>query len=100
MGFIKDVLRRSAILKQGQDLAAQFAKRMPKDRVTDAKRVDTEFDILLGNALGYQRKASLGVFGKSHLINSLQWALIEQGFEKDFAMTIGNRLATRLAAAQ
>jgi hypothetical protein len=100
VGFFKDVFSRSDISSQGKDLARQFSKRLPKERVGDVKRVDVEFDILLGNALGFQRKKGLGVFGKSHLVNSLQWSLVEEGYAKDFAMEIGNRLATRLASTE
>jgi len=38
------------------------------------------------------------VFGKSHLVNTLQWTLVEEGFDKDFAQNIGSQLARKLAA--
>jgi len=98
VGLIADLFSRGAIARQGQDLARQFAKRLPKERVGDAKRVAIELEVLVGNALGYQRKADLGVFGKSHLVNSLQWALIEDGYPKEFSQDIGSQLARKLAA--
>jgi len=98
VGFLSDLFSRKAIAAQGTDLARQFAKRLPKDKLGDEKRVSAEFDILLGNALGYQRKANLGFFGKSQLVNSLQWALVEAGFAEDFARGIGSELASRLAS--
>lgn len=98
MGFVSDLFSRNAIGTQGKDLARQFAKRLTKDRVNDSKRVAAEFDILVGHALGYERKTGLGVFGKSHLVNSFQWALIDEGYAEEFAKEIGNQLAMKLAA--
>lgn len=98
MGFLSDLSSRAATAAQGKELARQFAKRLPKERVTDEKRVTAEFEILVGNALGYQRRANLGFYGKSSLINNLQWALIEDGFPRAFAKQIGSELAVKLAA--
>lgn len=100
MGFVSDLFSRSTISAQGKELATQFSKRLTKERTGDAKRVAAEYDILVGNALGYQRKASLGVLGKSQLINSFQWALIDEGYTESFAREIGGQLAMRLAASE
>ncbi len=98
MGFLSDLTARSAIAAQGKDLARQFAKRLPRERIEDEKRVAAEFEILVGNALGYQRRANLGFYGKSSLVNNLQWALIEGGYPQEFAKRIGSELAMKLAA--
>jgi hypothetical protein len=81
-------------------LARQFGQRLTKDRIGDAKRVATEFDVLAGNALGYQRRLGLGVLGTSSLVNTFQWALIEDGYPMEFAQEIGKQLAVKLAADQ
>ena len=99
MGFISDVLSRSKIESEGKELARQFAKRLTKERAGEEKRVSAEFEILLAHALGYRRKSGLGVLGTSHLANSFQWGLIEEGWDADFAKEIGSRLAVKLAAA-
>jgi len=100
VGFLSDLFSRNAIGTQGKELAQQFSKRLTKERLGDAKRVAAEFDILSGNALSYQRKVNLGVLGKSHLVNSLQWTLIDDGYPEDFAKEIGGQLAMKLAASE
>ena len=100
VGFFSDLFSRKAIGAQGADFALQFGKRLTKERVEDEKRVAAEFDILVGKVLGYQRKSELGVLGTSHLVNSVQWSLIDQGFPTDFSKHIGSQLALRLAAGQ
>ena len=100
MGLISDLLSRGAIAKQGKLLAKQFALRLTKEREGDAKRVSAEYEILVGDAIGYQRKANLGVVGKSHLTNSIQWALVDEGFSEKFAKEIGGQLAITLAASE
>jgi len=99
VGFISDLVSRNAIGKQGRLLAKQFALRLTKGREGDSKRVAAEYEILVGDALGYQRRAELGVVGKSHLTNSIQWALVEEGFSEEFSRDIGGRLAITLAAS-
>jgi hypothetical protein len=100
VGVFSDIISRKAIGAHGQDLARQFASRLTKERLGDAKRVEAEFQIMSGNALGYHRKANLGIFGTSHLVNSFQWALIEDGYPSEFARDIGNQLAVKLAAGE
>ncbi len=98
MGLFSDLFSRKKIGEEGRALALQFAKRLPKDRVGDAKRVASEYEILVGDALGYQRRANLGVLGKSELVNSFQWALIAEGYTEEFAKELGGQLAVTLAA--
>ncbi len=98
MGFLSDLLSRGSIGTQGKDLAERFAKRLPKERTTDSKRVEAEFEILAGSALDLRRKSNLGVLGTSHLANSVQWALVDAGYTEEFARQIGSQLAVRLAA--
>jgi hypothetical protein len=100
VGFISDVMGRKDIDQQGRLLAQQFAKRLSKERAGDAKRVAAEYQVLLGDAVGYQRRMSLGFVGKSRLVNALQWTLVEQGFAEDFARDIGSQLAITLAASE
>lgn len=100
MGFIADLLSRKQTLEQGRALASQFAKRLPVEKVSDEKRVSAEYDILKANAVGYQRRANLGVVGKSQLVNSIQWALIASGYPEEFSKEIGGQLAVTLAASR
>lgn len=97
MGFLSDVLSRGAIAAQGAELARSLARRLPVERVGEEKKVAVEFDILVGTALGYQRKANLGVLGKSHLVNSFQWTLIQDGYPEAFSQDLGSKLAVLLA---
>lgn len=98
MGFLTDLVSRRKISEQGETLARQFAKRLTKDRAGDEKRVLAEYEILVGDAIGYQRRARLGVLGKSSLVNSFQWTLVAEGFDQEFAREIGGQLAVTLAA--
>jgi hypothetical protein len=98
VGFLSDLVSRKKISEQGQTLARQFAKRLTKERAGDEKRVKAEYEILVGDAVGYQRRAQLGVLGKSALVNSFQWALVAEGFSEDFAKELGGQLAVTLAA--
>lgn len=100
MGFFSDLLSRKDIGKQGTLLAQQFSKRLTKERAGDAKRVAAEYDVLVGDALGYQRRAALGFLGKSQLVNALQWSLVAEGFTEEFAKDIGSQLAITLAATK
>ena len=98
MGLISDLRSRKETIEQGKLLARQFGQRLTKERIADAKRVATEFDVLAGNALGFQRRVNLGVLGTSSLVNTFQWALVDEGYPKEFAQEIGNQLAVKLAA--
>lgn len=98
MGIFSDLVSRKRIAAQGKELAAKFMQRLPQERVSDAKRVAVEFEILAGTALEYRRKDALGLLGTSQLVNSFQWAMIESGYEEAFAREIGNQLAVKLAA--
>jgi hypothetical protein len=100
LGFISDLLTRKQTIEQGRQLASQFAKRIPVEKVSDEKRVAAEYDILKANAVGYQRRANLGVYGKSQLVNSIQWALIASGYPETFSKEIGGELAVTLAASR
>jgi hypothetical protein len=100
LGLISDLLSRKKTIEQGRLLASQFAKRVAVDKVSDEKRVAAEFDILKANAVGYQRRENLGVYGKSQLVNSLQWSLIAGGYPEGFAKEIGGQLAVTLAASR
>ena len=91
-------MSRKAIGEKGRELADQFAKRLTLERVGNAERVKAEFEILSGKALDYRRKAGLGVFGTSQLVNNFQWRLVELGYAEEFSRQIGNQLAINLAA--
>jgi hypothetical protein len=93
-------MSRSQIGAQGTDLGRRFAKRLPKDQIENAKRVTAEYEMLVADAVGYQRRAQLGFLGKSHLVNSLQWSLIAEGYSADFAKEIGGQLAVTLASTR
>jgi len=90
-------MSRAKIQAEGKEMARQFAQRVNKERIRDAKHVAAEFSILAGHAVGFRRKSSLGVLGTSQLVNSFQWGLIEAGWSSEFAKDIGNQLAVKLA---
>ena len=98
MGLISDLQSRKETIEQGKLLAREFGQRLTTERIADTKRVAAEFEVLAGNALGFQRRVKLGVLGTSSLVNTFQWALVEEGYPKDFAHEIGNQLAVKLAA--
>lgn len=98
MGLISDLRSRKQTREQGQQLAREFGQRLTLERIGDAKRVATEFYIVVGNARGFQRRVNLGVLGTSSLVNTFQWALVEEGFPQAFAQDIGNQLAVKLAS--
>lgn len=98
MGLIADFRRRKEIDEFARTLAAQVLKRLPADLLSDEKKRRAEIEIALGHAQGFQRKAHLGAFGKSRLVNNLQWALIEGGYTTGIARSIGYEIATRIAA--
>jgi hypothetical protein len=100
LGLLSDLLSRGEIDQQGRDLARKFVNRVPKEKTEDAKRVTAEFELLVGDAVGYQRRANLGVLGKSRLVNSFQWALISEGYDQEFAKEIGGQLAVTLATTR
>ncbi len=97
MGFFADFSKRKEIDAFATTLASQLVQRLPVHRLDDEKRRRTEFEIALGHAQGYHRKARLGTFGKSRLINSFQWALIEMGYDGKLARQIGYEFAERIA---
>lgn len=99
MGFISDLLSRKDIDAQGQDLARRFAKRVPKDKTGDAKRVAAEYELLVGDAVSYQRRANLGLVGKSRLVNSFRWTLAGDGYSEDFVKEVSGQLAVTLASS-
>jgi hypothetical protein len=99
LGLISDIMARGKIQAEGKEMARQFALRVSKERIGEAKHVAAEFNILAGHAVGFRRKTNLGVIGTSQLVNSFQWSLIEEGWNKDFAKDIGNQLAVKLAGA-
>jgi len=90
-------MSRGKIQAEGKEMARQFALRVSKDRIGETKHVAAEFNILAGHAVGFRRKTQLGVIGTSQLVNSFQWGLIDDGWNKDFAKDIGNQLAVKLA---
>lgn len=100
MGFIADFRKRKEIDEFARSLAEQVLRRLPVAQVKDAKKLQAEIEIALGHAQGFQRKAQLGTFGKSRLVNTLQWALIERGYVPEVAKDIGYQLASRIAAAK
>jgi hypothetical protein len=97
LGLISDFMARRKIQAEGREMARQFARRVSKERIGETKHVAAEFGILAGHAVGFRRKSNLGVIGTSQLVNSFQWGLIEEGWNKDFAKDIGNQLAVKLA---
>jgi len=98
VGYISDILSGKAIDEEAKRLAAQFIKRLPKERTGDSKRLTAETSILMGHALGYQRQARLGMIGKSRLANTFQWALVEEGYDQAVAKELGQKIARTLAA--
>lgn len=100
MGFLADFMQRKQIDSEAKTLAVQFAKRLPKERSGDAKRVAAEIQILLGHAKGFQRRSSLGLYGKSRLANTFQWTLIENGYDKALASEISREIASRLSISK
>ena len=97
MGLIADFVRRKEIDEFARALAAQVLRRLPVESLKDQKKVHSEIEIALGHAQGFQRKARLGTFGKSRLVNTFQWALIESGYGPEIAKDIGYRIASRIA---
>jgi hypothetical protein len=97
LGFFADFWKRKEIDAFATTLASQLVQRLPVQRLGDEKRRKAEFEIALGHAQGYQRKAKLGTFGKSRLVNSFQWALVEKGYDGKLARKIGYEIAIRIA---
>jgi hypothetical protein len=100
VGLLSDFMSRKETDAYAAEMATQFINRLPVDRTQDAKRVNAEFEILLGHARGFQRKAGLGVMGTSRLANGFQWGLIERGYDAEFARDMGKRLAVKLAESK
>ena len=100
MGFLSDLFERKKTVARGRELAMAFSKRLSKEKITDEKRVATEYDLLKADAVAYQRRANLGVIGKSQLVNSFQWTLIAEGYPEEFSKEIGGQLAVTLAATR
>ena len=98
MGLIADFRNRKEIDAFGHWMGDQMLRRLPAQDVPNEKKRVAEIEITLGHAQGYQRKNGLGYFGKSRLINSLQWKLIENGYDADAARSIGFEIARRIAA--
>ncbi|GAB2890890.1 hypothetical protein GCM10027046_19520 [Uliginosibacterium flavum] len=96
MIFISDFLKRKAIDTVAKRLGTQFVQHLPIHRIKDEKRLTLEFETALGHIQGFQRKEKLGTFGKARLINTFQWALIENGYDKDVAHKISRDIAVRL----
>jgi hypothetical protein len=90
-------MARKATDTYAAEMAGQFMNRLPLERTKDSRRVEVEFEILLGHARGYQRKSGLGVMGTSRLANGFQWSLIEHGYDPEFSKELGKRLAVKLA---
>jgi len=99
VGLFSDVLSRKQTVAQGHQMATQFAKRLRMEEIHNEKRVETEYKILLADAVAYQRRASLGVLGKSQLVNNFQWGLVASGYPESFAKEIGGQLAIAMAAS-
>ena len=97
MGLIADFVKRKEIDEFARSLAAQLQRRLPLESLKDQKKLHAEIEIALGHAQGFQRKAQLGTFGKSRLVNTFQWALIESGYAAEIAKDIGYRIASRIA---
>lgn len=100
MGLISDLLSRKESISRGRELALQFSKRLPRNKVGDEKRVNTEYELLKADAVAYQRRSNLGFLGKSQLVNSFQWTLINEGYPQEFAKELGGQLAITLAATR
>ena len=97
MGFIADFIKRKEIDAFAGSLAEQLLRRLPAGRLKDPKKLQAEIEVALGHAQGFQRKAQLGTFGKSRLVNTLQWTLIERGCVPEIAKDIGYQIASRIA---
>ncbi len=97
MSLLSDFIARKKIDQMGVDLANQFMKRFPAARSGDRKRLATESEITLGHARGLVRSENLGTVGRSRLANSFQWTLIEAGYDKALALSLGRDLAIRLS---
>jgi len=100
MGFIADFRKRKEIDEFARSLAEQVLRRLPAAHLKDRNKLQAEIEVALGHAQGFQRKAQLGNFGKSRLVNSLQWALIERGYVPEIAKDIGYQIASRIAASK
>jgi len=100
VGLISDLLSRKAIQEQANGEARLFAKRLPLERAGNQKLLAAEFEIVQGHLLGYKRKAGLGVYGTSSLINGFRWGLIEAGYDKALAQQLSHELATKLAGGK
>lgn len=98
MGLLRDFLARGDIDGEAATIAGAFMKRVPKERATESKHFLREFEILVGQARGYQRKKHLGVYGKARLGNTIQWMLINAGYDERLARKIGRELSVALAA--
>ncbi len=97
VSLLSDFIARAKIDQMAKDLADQFKKRLPLERISDRKRIAVEFEVTLGHARGLTRANNFGTYGKSRLANSFQWSLIESGYERNTAMELGRELASRLA---
>lgn len=98
MGFISDFKKRNETDEFGRSLGEQMLRRLPADQLSNEKKRNAEVEIALGHAQGFQRKNQLGYFGKSRLVNSLQWTLIDKGYSPEIARAIGFEIAKRIAA--
>jgi len=98
MGLVADFRNRKEIDAFGHWMGEQMLRRLPAGEVSNEKKRKAEVEITLGHAQGYQRKNQLGYFGKSRLVNSLQWKLIENGYDAEVARSIGFEIARRIAA--
>jgi hypothetical protein len=98
VGFFSDFLSRKKIQEQAIHEARQFAKRLPRERVSNQKLLASEFEIAQGHLLGYRRQAKLGVYGTSSLINGFRWGLIDAGYDESLAAELSSELAVKLAA--
>lgn len=98
MGLLSDLLARKTIKEQARHAAAQFVKRLPRERVGNQKLLAAEFEIVQGHLLGYKRQSKLGVYGTSSLINGFRWGLIEAGYDEALAAELSHELAMKLAS--
>jgi hypothetical protein len=95
--LISDIFRRRQIDEFARSMAEKFEKRLPTARFGDVKRRTAELEILTGHIQGFQRKEALGMYGKSRLVNTLRWAMLDRGYDEQVVGQYCFELAQKIA---
>jgi hypothetical protein len=85
-----DFRNRGIVDEFALKLATELAQRYPpelensKPKKRNPQRLAKAFDATFNNAIDFQNKQKLGVYGKARLGNTFKWELKRLGYPDDF----------------